>query len=58
MNRTMKRKPHTNGEHPLVKIAITLLAISMLWWAFDGFAERRAIEAKQRESIRLWEERD
>lgn len=24
----------------------------------DGFAERRAIEARQRESIRVWEERN
>jgi len=57
MNRTTNRKRRTNDEHPLVKIAIAILAASMLWWAADGFAERRGLEARQRDAVRLWEQR-
>lgn len=56
MHRTNRRR--RNQEHPLVTVGVIVLWSAIFWFIYDGFAERRAIEAKQRESIRLWEERD
>ena len=56
MQKSTTKQRRTNGEHPIVKIALVILAAAMLWLLADGFAERRAIEARQRESIRLIEE--
>lgn len=50
----MQRKHTTkqrNEEHPIVTVSIVLLALAIGWWAIDGFAERRDIEARQRAAI-------
>jgi|DEB19_MinimDraft_3_1074340.scaffolds.fasta_scaffold06298_2 hypothetical protein len=43
------RKPV--GERPIDVISMILLGMAFGWWALQGFAERRDIEARQRAAI-------